>query len=92
MAGFKSGNTTSLVTTHHMDIGAVKSLSLAWLPAPSLNLFSDPTVHIEHVTVSPMSLADKGSRKLMTRTLCPIDKPAAVLPFYRESFFATDLC
>jgi len=93
MSGFKAGNTTGLVTTHHMDIGAVKSLTLAWLPAPSINLFSDPTLHIKSIRIAPMSLSESSTRVAMMRTLCPPEKSGEVSPFYRETFFtATGIC
>jgi hypothetical protein len=87
MNGFRSDNITGIVTTHHIDIGAVKSLSLAWLPAPTLNLFADPTLHIEFVRITPLSVGDGNTRFAMQRTLCPADNNGSVSPFYRETFF-----
>ncbi|KAI1297635.1 Pancreatic triacylglycerol lipase [Halotydeus destructor] len=94
MTGFPSGQSTYQTMSHHMDIGVVKSLSLAWLPAPTLNLFSDPTVHIAHIKITPLSLLDPKVRQAMTRILCPSsDRGDAIGPFYRETFFtATEVC
>jgi len=87
MYGFNSGNSTGVVATNVADIGAVRSLSCAWMPAPSINLFTDPTIHIRDISVTPMSFPDEATLKSLERKLCPSTQNGTVSPFYRETFF-----
>ncbi|RWS15660.1 Pancreatic triacylglycerol lipase-like protein [Dinothrombium tinctorium] len=92
MSGFRPGNTTGSIVNHFLDIGGVRSVSLVWLPAPSINLFSNPTLYIQKIVVTPLNDPDKSSRSSLTRVLCPAES-IILQPFFKRTFFTTaDQC
>ncbi|GFU39334.1 pancreatic triacylglycerol lipase [Nephila pilipes] len=79
-----------LVTTDK-ELGEIKSVSLKWYSASRFNIFSNPKLYVEYVTVIPMNTIEASPRNMSNRAFC--NKPDnGITPKTIATFHRSDNC